>query len=155
MTYDGPVRIADDRFEEDIVKLIHDLHGEVGLFKLDDDRVRTMLRRAFDREGGIIGVLNNGDAIEGIIYLLVSNFWYSNDAYLEEIFLYVPQKYRKTKNAIELMKFAKWCATQSGFPLLIGVLNNERTAGKVRLYQRQFETPAGNFFIYNGKKKAA
>ena len=36
-----------------------------------------------------------------------------------------------------------------GIPLIIGVLSNQRTEAKIRLYERQFGAPAGAFFLYN------
>jgi hypothetical protein len=35
-----------------------------------------------------------------------------------------------------------------GMPLLIGVQNDVRTKGKLRLYERQFGQPIGAFFKY-------
>ena len=135
------------------MELCRELHVENGIFPLNEDKVRAMLRRAFDRQGGIIGAIGDSGKIEGLIYMLVSTFWYSDQPHLEELFAFVVPEYRKTKNAIELMKFAKWCSDRSGFPLIIGVISNERTEGKIRLYQRQFSKPVGNFFFYksNGK----
>jgi hypothetical protein len=150
MAYPGRVRIADRKDEEELMGLCRQLHNENALFKINEDKVRTMLRRAFNREGGILGVIGEPGKVEGMIYMLVSNFWYSDDPHLEELWAYVVPAYRKSKNAIELMDFAKWCSDQSGFPLIIGVISNERTAGKVRLYQRQFQSPIGNFFFYKG-----
>ena len=149
--YSGKVRIVGAADEEEIMALLRGLHAENGIFHLDEDKVRTMLQRAFNREGGILGAIGPSGAIEGLIYMLVSTFWYSEQPHLEELFTYVSPEHRKSRNAVELMHFAKWCSDQSGFPLLIGIISNERTAGKVRLYQRQFSNPAGNFFLYNGR----
>ena len=150
MGYPGRVRIVGREDEEEVMTLCRDLHEENGIFALDEDKVRGMLRRAFDREGGILGAIGPSGNIQGLIYMLVSTFWYSDDPHLEELFMYVVPEFRKSRNAIELMHFAKWCSQQSGFPLLIGVISNERTEGKVRLYQRQFDKPLGNFFFYTG-----
>lgn len=149
MAYPGRVRIVGREDEDEVMALCRDLHHENGIFELDESKVRAMLHRAFNREGGILGAIGPSGSIEGLIYMLVSTFWYSQDPHLEELFLYVPPAFRgKTRNAIELIQFAKWCSEQSGFPLLIGVISNERTEGKVRLYQRQFSKPLGNFFFY-------
>ena len=154
MSYPGRVRIVGSEEEEEVMALCRDLHKENGLFLMDDEKVRAMLRKAFNREGGILGAIGSPGSIEALIYILVSSFWYSNESHLEELFTYVAPQYRKSRNAVELMHFAKWCVDQSGLPLVIGILSNERTAGKVRLYQRQFDKPAGNFFFY-AKKNAA
>ena len=148
MSYPGRVRIVGQEDEEEVMGLCRDLHDENGIFTLDENKVRAMLRRAFTRDGGILGAIGPSGSIEGLIYMLVSTFWYSEQPHLEELFMYVAPQFRKTRNAIELMHFAKWCSEQSGFPLIIGVISNERTEGKVRLYQRQFDKPLGNFFFY-------
>ena len=148
MTYPGRVRIVGPEEEEAVMAMCHDLHFENGLFTMNDDKVRAMLRKAFNREGGILGAIGPAGHLEALIFLMVSTFWYSDDPHLEEIFTYVAPQYRKSRNAVELMHFAKWCVDQSGMPLVIGVLSNERTEGKVRLYQRQFDKPMGNFFMY-------
>ena len=36
-------------------------------------------------------------------------------------------------------------------PLLIGVLSNKRTEGKIRLYERQLGKPSGAFFLYGAR----
>ncbi len=156
--YPGRVRIAESRDEEEVMRLCLLLHEENGLFPVNQDKVRAMMRRAFNRDGGVLGVIGESGKIEAMIFMLVSTFWYSDQPHLEELFSYVHPDYRKSKNAVDLMEFAKWCSDQSGFPLVIGVISNERTAEKVRLYQRQFDKPMGNFFLYlagDAKKKAS
>lgn len=148
MTYPGRVHIADRKDEEELMELCRQLHRENGLFALNEDKVRDMLRRAFNRDGGIIGVIGESGKIEGIIYLLISSFWYSNEHHAEELFNFVPKKYRKSKNASELIDFAKWASDQMKMPLLIGVISNEKTEAKIRLYQRRLKKPIGSFFLY-------
>lgn len=149
MNYVGPVKIAAPEDEEEIMELCRQLHEENAMFAMNDAKVRAMLRRAFDRQGGILGKIGE-TSIEGVVYLSMGTAWYSDDPYLEEVFLYVRPECRRSKNAIMLMQFAKWCADSANISLLIGVLSTQRTQGKVRLYQREFSQPAGNFFLYNG-----
>ena len=135
--------------------LCRQLHDENGLLKMNEDKVRKQLRHAFDRKGGILGVIGEPGRLEAMIYMLVSGMWYSDDPILEELFAYVAPAYRKSRNAVELLHFAKWCSDESGFPLLIGILSNKDTEGKVKLYQRKFDRPAGNFFIYGTTRRAS
>jgi hypothetical protein len=155
MSYPGRVRIADRKDEDELMEMCRQLHRENGLFTLNEDKVRAMLHRAFNREGGIMGVIGEPRNIEGMIYMLVSTFWYSDEPHLEELHSYVRMDCRKTNNAIELIDFAKWCSDTSGMPLVIGILSNKRTAAKVRLYQRQLKQPIGNFFWYKTNGAAA
>ena len=151
MSYPGRVRIADRSEEAEVMRLCRMLWEENGIFSMNDDKVRATLRRAFDREGGILGVIGDPGKLEAMIYMLVSAFWYSDDPHLEELFAFTVPEYRRSRNAIDLLNFAKWCSEQSGYPLLIGIISNERTAAKVRLYQRQLNAPIGNFFLYGQK----
>lgn len=138
------------------------LHQENGLFPLDEEKVRQMLRRAFNREGGLIGVIGPPGDLQAVIYMLLSTFWYSQSAHFEELFVYVRPEYRQTLELPEaerfsrvkaLADFAKWCSDSSGIPLVIGVVSDARTAGKVALYERFFGKPVGSFFYYEAKKE--
>lgn len=149
MAYPGRVRIVGPEEEEEVMALCRDLHQENGMFTMNEKKVRAMLARAFNRDGGILGAIGAPGHIEALVFLMVSSFWYSDEPHLEEIFTYVAPQHRKSRAAIELLQFAKWCVDESGMPLVIGVLSNERTEGKVRLYQRQFSKPVGNFFFYS------
>lgn len=147
----GRVRIAQQSDEEEVMGLCRELHVENGIFGMNEDKVRAMLRRAFERQGAIVGVIGDPGKIEGVICLTLSTFWYSDDAQWEELFSFVKKEYRKSKDALDLMDFARWCSDTSKIPIIIGVISNERTAGKVRLYQRKF-SPIGAFFFYPDKK---
>jgi hypothetical protein len=116
-----------------------------------------MLSKAFDRQGGILAGVGPKGKLEGLMYLLLSSFWYSTDSQWEELFLYVTPEHRKSRNAVDLLNFAKWCTDQTGFPLVIGILSNSSTERKEALYERQLkpEDIKGKFFIYNKKKDAA
>lgn len=144
----SPVRRATAADEEELMEICRALHAENGLFAMNEQKVRDMLGRAFTNQGAIIGAIGPKGSIQGAIYMLISNFWYSNDWHLEELFSYVLPQYRRTSNAKDLITFAKRCSDELGIPLVIGVISNERTAAKVGLYQRQLDKPAGAFFFH-------
>lgn len=127
------------------------LWEENGLFPMDDNRVRGTLRMAFNKQGGLLGVIGEPGSIEAMIYMLLSQFWYSEAWHLEELFAWVHPEHRKSMNARHLIAFAKKCSDEIGIPLLMGVISNERTAAKVHLYERQFSKSAGSFFLYGAK----
>ena len=139
------------------MRLCRQLHLENGIFKMDDTKVRVMLARAFDRQGGILAGIGSKGKLEGLMYLLLSSFWYTNDPHWEELFVYVDPDFRKSRNALELLHFAKWCTDQTEYPLFIGILSDHSTERKELLYERQFQKSEtnGRFFIYRKKKKSA
>lgn len=119
--------------------------------EMDDDRVRSVLALAFQRKGGILGVIGSPGKIEGMIYLLLAQIWYSSEWHLEELYSYVHPDHRKSSNAKYLIAFAKRCAEEMNIPLIIGIISNTRTKAKVELYTRQLKEPSGAFFIHNAK----
>lgn len=147
------VRLATREDEAELMELCRELHADNGLFSFHEDMVREMLERAFDKRGGIIGVIDEGDKIAGAIYLLISNFWYSRDHHLEELFSYIRPAFRKSSHATTLIGFAQKCSETLGIALVIGVLTNHRMEAKVRLYSRKLGAPAGAFFVVGGEWK--
>jgi uncharacterized protein YfaA (DUF2138 family) len=72
---------------------------------------------------------------------------------LEERGIFVHPDFRAAKGgrARKLCEFSKFSAEKLGMPLLIGILSNHRTAGKVKLYGRIFGPPAGAYWLVDGK----
>ena len=128
------------------------MHAESGMQPLDEEAARETFDLAFDRKGGILGVIGPQGDIRGMLGLLITRFWFTRDRHLEEIFNFVrPDCRQGTPYAEQLISFAKMCAKvpEINLPLIIGVLTNRRVEGKVKLYQRQLGVPSGAFFVYN------
>jgi hypothetical protein len=91
-----------------------------------------------------------GGAIEGLVLLRMVKMWYSNDNVLEERGLFIYPQFRAARGgrAKRLVEYSKHVADQLKMPLIMGVLSNTRTEGKVRLYTRLFGNPAGAFFLH-------
>lgn len=145
---DEPVRIATRSDEPEIIQLLHVMHFENGMMPLDEPCASEFFGRAFDRKGGIIGVIGNPGDVKAMIYLLITRFWYTSANHLEECFNFVRPDQRKSNYARTLINFAQKCADEIKIPLLIGVLTNNRMEEKVRLYRRSLGIPAGAFFVY-------
>ena len=122
------------------------------LATIDPDRVMEFVNSAFDRKGGVIGVIGT-DRIEAHIAIALSQWWYSSDWHLEELSSFVHPDFRRSTHAKSLLQFGKWFSEKMSdsvpTPLFIGILNGERMEAKVRLYQRQF-TMRGALFYYDG-----
>ena len=102
-----------------------------------------------NQDHGIIGCIGT-DPVEGMVVLNVGKIFYSDTECLEERTLYLRPEYRNASGgrAKKLVEFSKSAADALGIPLLIGVLSNQRTEAKVRLYQRMLGEPSGAFWIY-------
>lgn len=141
------VRLAQPEDEAGIVELCVLLHEENGLFPLSEAKTRALVKRAIDRQGGIIGVIGDLGAPVAGIQLALDQMYYSDQWLLNEGFNYVHPNYRKSDFAKCLIAYAKSCADKMGLPLMMGILSNHRTEEKIRLYERQLEK-AGAYFVY-------
>jgi N-acetylglutamate synthase-like GNAT family acetyltransferase len=70
--------------EPEITRLLHMMHEEGGLFPLHLDRAKQTFAQAFDRKGGVIGVIGPPNDIEAMIGLMISQLWYTHDYNLSE-----------------------------------------------------------------------
>lgn len=114
----------------------------------DSDKVFNVVRRHYEKTGGLIAVAGpKGEPIRGYLIMIIDEIWYSPDYQLLELSLFVDPEHRRTTIAKQLMTFSKQASEGLALDLTIGVLSNDRTAAKVRLYQRQFQT-AGAYFLY-------
>lgn len=147
------VRTATPEDEEGIMYLARLVNSENGVFAMQEDRVLGIVRPSLYLQGGIIGVIGPKNAIEGGIVLRISQYWYSDVPFLEEMCVFVHPDYRTAKGgrARKLVEFAKLTSEKLNMPLMIGILSNSRTDAKMRLYERQFGPPAGAFFLYGAK----
>jgi hypothetical protein len=145
---DTPIRLATGADEAELMTICRELHEENGLFEMVEDRVRAMLRKAFNKEGGLVGVIGPPGAVEALMFLLISNAWYSDRWHLEELFSYVRPAHRKTTHARRLVEWGKHMADEVHLPAIIGIISSKRTEAKVRLYQRFLGNPTGAFFLY-------
>lgn len=148
------VRLAIAEDLPEILALGKELHAENGLMEMNETTIANAARAAVIGNDGIAGVIGKPGHIEGIIYLQLRQFWYSDKMHLEEMFLYIVPEYRRSNHAKAFIEFAKSAALKLGVPLLIGVLSSHRTEAKVRLYERRLGKPAGCYFLFNGKTGA-
>ena len=153
--YPTRVRLASSHEEEAVMDLCRELHAENGIFGLSEDKVRGILRRAFTHQGGILGVIGAPGHIRAMIYVLITNAWYTSEHHLEELFCWVHPDHRNSDYSKLLIEFAKDCSDRisvemgSKCPLIMGILTGKRMAAKVRLYRRFFGIPVGAYFAHN------
>jgi len=127
---------------------------ENGFVNTDKNKLLNELWQALSMNYGLIGIIGRENGpIEGAILLRIGPMWYSHDMVVEEkaIFIHPDHRGAKDGRARKLVEFAKKTADELGIPLLIGVLSNKRTEGKIKLYERQLGKPSGAFFLYGAK----
>ncbi len=133
--------------EDAVFAMLLGLHEENGLFTVDEDKVRGVIREATEQRGGIIGVIRGAEGLEASIGLAVEQWWYTNDWCVSERWVYVVPAARRKNHAKKLIDYARWCAESLGVPLECGIMSTNRTAAKERLYERKL-TPIGRYFMW-------
>lgn len=127
--------------------------GENGLSDPEPGKILQDVWEALNLNFGILGAIGPlGGPLEGAVLLRITVPWYTEQPVLEERAIFVHPDYRAAQGgrAARLVEFSKKAAKGLNLTLMIGVLSNQRTAGKVRMYRRMLGEPAGAYFLFNG-----
>ena len=146
------IRLGTPADEAPMLDLALRAWNENGIKDVDPIKMLGMIKPALYLWQGLVGIIGEpGQKIEGAVLLRLSQMWYGNEWMLEEKAIFVDPEFRSAKGgrARRLCEFSKKVADELNVPLIIGVLSNQRTAAKVKLYERAFGPPAGAFFLYN------
>jgi len=154
MTEELQIRIGVPNDIDEMMALSASACDENGFTNPNPMKILHEIWPALNRDNGLVGIIGKaGGPAEGAVLLRIISTWYSDDLVLEEKAIFIHPDHRSAKGgrARKLCEFSKQVADGLGIPLMIGVLSNHRTEGKVRLYERAFGAPAGAFFLYNAK----
>jgi hypothetical protein len=154
MKDDVRVRIGTANDIDAMMELAERLWHENGLTAPNRMKVLTEIWAGLTQQNGIVGIIGEPDKkLEAAILLRIEPLWYSDDLSIIERAVFVDPDYRSVRGgrARKLIEFAKKISDTLEAPLLIGILSSQRTASKVKLYERQFGEPSGAYWIY-GKK---
>lgn len=156
MTIPSVIRKATPIDAPEIWRMFLQLHRENGLFSIAPAKVTSFLDRALHPERipnwdtgprAQIGVIGPPGRLEAVAFVLISCFWYSEEYHLEELLVFVDPECRKSRHAIACVTWMKGLADQLKIPLLTGIISKERTAAKIRLYDRMLPR-IGAFYFY-------
>ena len=144
------VRLAVPQDLPGLLELMRVACREDAQHEMDEERVMSMLRRYYDKQGAIIAVIGGMGSPEAYILMVMDDIWYAKPGTLQllELSLFVHPDYRKSDRAKQLMQFSKQASEGLAVDLTIGVFSNTRTEAKIRLYQRQYKQ-VGAYFLYH------
>lgn len=151
---DVKVRIGVPQDMEGVMDLALQVCEENGIFQPNVYKIAADIWPSLHQDRGVVGVIGKpGERIEGFVLLRIGTMWYADNAIIEEKTVYVHPDFRSAPGgrATKLGEFSKQVADELGFPLIIGVLSNNRTKSKVKMYERLFGEPAGAFFLYGAQ----
>lgn len=143
------VRVGTPEDMAGVMHLASIVGQENAVFPLNEQKVAKKFWAALNQLGGTVFVIGPPERLEAMALVELSEYWYSDQPFLEEICVFVHPEYRAAKGgrARKLCEAIKRVREKLDMPLMIGVLSNSRTDGKVKLYERQFGAPAGAFFL--------
>jgi N-acetylglutamate synthase-like GNAT family acetyltransferase len=148
------IRLATTDDMDEVMRLAITACQENGFLNASAERLAREIWPALCQDHGLCPVIGpkNGD-IEGLALLRIGTMWYSESIVVEERAIFVYPQFRAAKGgrARRLCEYSKHVSETLGIPLLIGILSNTRTEGKVRMYKRIFGEPAGAFFLYGAR----
>jgi GNAT superfamily N-acetyltransferase len=152
MSSPSVVRLANaDDFVE-VWALMRMSYAENAVFPLARRKAQECVKRALRYEHGAIGVIGSKEGVlEGLAFLCIGTFWYSEAPHLEEYMVYVQPDHRKSGHAKALLDWMEKQVNETGLPLMTGVFSNSaRNEAKCRLYSRKFPK-LGEFFYLQPK----
>lgn len=149
------IRLANPADLTEVMKLAVTACEENGFLNASQALLAKEIWPALNQDHGLCPVISSepNGPIEGLALLRVGAMWYSEQTVVEEkcVFIYPQFRAAKGGRARKLCEYSKHVADTLKLPLLIGILSNTRTEGKVRMYKRIFGEPAGAFFLYGAR----
>lgn len=149
------IRLATTADMDEVMRLAVTACEENGFLNASAGALAKEIWPALAQDHGLCPVIGPpGGEIQGLALLRIGSMWYAPETtVLEEKAIFVYSKFRSAKGgrAARLCEYTKRVADTLNLSLIIGVLSNTRTAGKVRMYTRIFGEPAGAFFLYNAR----
>ena len=149
---DFTVRLASLSDEDKILALCWDAHKEMPDRRLSIPKVQGMVRGCLSGNG-IIGVVDACGDIRGMVGLIATTPWFSEDNELHDWLTFVRADCRHLRYFSALLRFAKGEAERVGLPLHVGHVGDDRMEAKARAYRRHFPK-YGEFFRYTPTQAA-
>lgn len=134
-----------------VMELLFAMHAETPHAPLSVERTRTMLGHVM--ANGQVAVTLDGGVPVSTMGLLVEPPWFSDQAWVRDMWLFVHPEHRRTPHARALLRCARRFATALGAPLVMEVAGGpaagtaRRVAAKARLYRRELGEATGATWV--------
>ena len=139
------VRPALERELPEVLALLLLFHKEMKAISLNREKLIWRIDRVF-REGVILIAIRGGKPV-GTMGISPAQWWFSDDWYLGDFWMFVRKGDRRSTAAADILKKAKEFSDRVGLPLFTDVMNMHETKRKNSLYRRHFTT-VGERFVH-------
>ena len=109
--------------------LLMDMHREQGLFSLNKEKVARTLAEAID--GGQVLIAESGGVILGTFAWTITTFYYSDDQFIGDLWLYVRPEHRRSMAAVRLRNAMTAEARKRGLPLVAGAVGKKLNGARL------------------------
>lgn len=150
------VRLATIRDEPDLLDLFLEELAENGAHVATPsiDRIMQQIHLGTRGQGGFVPVIDgeNG-ALAAAAIVASTQWWFSQDFFLQEVSLFVRPEARRTRAAADLLNYQRWLGQEmsdkAGYQvfMLAGVTASRHAHAKCRLYRRHL-AQVGSFFMF-------
>lgn len=117
-----------------LMEMLVEFHAENGLFALDMDRtvatVHDILRR------GLIFLAFDGHDLVGTLAIAPAQVWYSSEIFLEECWMYVRPRARRSTALLKMLRRAMRVADDKGWPITFQIVTATDLDRKSRPFRR-------------------
>ena len=137
-------RLASGPDVPDLYDLLLTMHDEVGMATLAPLKVVQAIENVL--ETGFCVVAEIDGEIVGSIGLDLREWWYSEDVFFGDRWVFVHPDYRKSSIAAGMLRKAISFADKADIPLVVGVFSPKDVERKNALFRRHF-SPVGETFI--------
>lgn len=144
------VRLATQADEPALMDHCRIIHADNGACSFSERKVAETILIATRNGGGIIGVIDGKDGFEASIFLMLDQFYYSEDWILRERWVFVHPDHRKKQHFDRLIDYARACQAKMSdggefMPLFCGIGTKTRVMAKIRLWMHKFPLVGAQF----------
>lgn len=123
-----------DDFAE-LIKLLVEMHAEIGIFSLSVERLAKRIYEVLNRGICLLAIDDDGNIV-GSIGLLGESVWYSDELMLSDTWIFVRKDKRSARAFPMLVKAARLEAEQMKVRLVLCLYSLKDHDRKARLFER-------------------
>jgi GNAT superfamily N-acetyltransferase len=147
-----PLRAAGPADLDRVCALLALLHAETPHAPLSPRRLRESVAGVMEGGAVLLSLAQSGEAV-GTIGLAIDRPWFSDAAWVRDLWLFVDPGHRRAPHARALLRAARHYAGALRLPLEVSVTGGARgarIAAKVRLYRSELGDPSGATWMLGG-----
>ena len=146
LTRDVNIRLAVQEDLPDVLEIVHKMGGYYPIPISDAKVLRTVVGTM--KEGFVL-VAEVGGRIVGVLGLEARQWWFSDDWFLGDNFFMILPEHRGMEPFAALVKAAQSLSDKTEIPMMLSILNPERTMAKIRLFSQVMDGECwGANFVY-------